>query len=81
MTEMKEITFDSPATAAVARDLAILQLAGMDRDELIFSVDDLEAIMDIARGKFKIKGPLQGDRTNEEENRKEKGKEDSKEDS
>ena len=63
MTEMKEITFDSPATAAVARDLAILQLAGMDRDELIFSVSDLEAIMDIARGKFKIEGPLQGDKT------------------
>ena len=73
MTELKEITFDSPVTAAVARDLAILQLAGMDRDELIFSVSDLEAIMDIARGKFKIERSLQGDRTNEEENRKEKG--------
>ena len=63
MAEMKEVTFDSPVTAAVARDLAILQLAGMDRDELIFSVSDLEAIMDIAKGKFKIEGPLQGDKT------------------
>lgn len=44
--------FDSEECAAVAHDLAILQTAEGDRDELNFTVNDLEIIMKIARGKF-----------------------------
>lgn len=46
--------FDSPECAAVAHDLAIIQLADADRGELNFSVGDLELLIGIARGKFDL---------------------------
>jgi len=51
---MPELEFDSPVTAAVARDLAIIQIPELDRDELNFSVGDLEKIIAVAKGKFKL---------------------------
>lgn len=47
-----EFAFDSEECAAIAHDLAILQMAESDRDELNFSVNDLEIIMRIAKGEF-----------------------------
>ena len=46
--------FDSPECAAIAHDLAIIQLAGADRSELNFSENDLEIIINIAKGQFDI---------------------------
>jgi hypothetical protein len=44
--------FDSQECAAVAHDLAILQMPAADRDELNFSVNDLEIIIRVAKGEF-----------------------------
>ena len=44
--------FDSQECAAVAHDLAILQFPAGDRDELNFTVNDLEIIMRVAKGEF-----------------------------
>lgn len=46
--------FDSEECAALAHDLAILQLPGADRDELNFTVNDLEIIIRIAKGEFNL---------------------------
>jgi len=46
--------FDSEECAAVAHDLAILQIAEGDRSELNFSVNDLEIIIRIAKGEFAV---------------------------
>jgi len=51
-----EFAFDSEECAAIAHDLAILQMAEGDRSELNFSVNDLEMIMRIAKGEFALKG-------------------------
>ena len=47
-----EFEFDSPECAAIAHDFAILQMPECDRDDLNFSVNDLELLMRIAKGDF-----------------------------
>ena len=44
--------FDSQECAAIAHDLAIIQLPGADRSELNFSVADLELIIRVAQVDF-----------------------------
>ena len=46
--------FDSEECAAIAHDLAIIQLPEADRSELNFSVADLELIIQIAKGDFDL---------------------------
>lgn len=55
MLDFKSFEFDSEECAAIAHDLAILQTADTDREQLNFSVDDLENIMKIAKGDFVTK--------------------------
>lgn len=59
MRNFNEFQFDSQECAAIARDLALLQLAGGEREDLNFSVADLEIIMQVAKGNY----ALQGDET------------------
>lgn len=48
--------FDSQECAAMAHDLAILQLPGADQNELNFSVADLELVLGVAKGDFQLGG-------------------------
>lgn len=52
MPILEPMEFDSEICAAVAHDLAILQLPAADRDDLNFSVADLETLVEIAKGEF-----------------------------
>lgn len=55
-TQQETLGFDSQECAAIAHDLAILQLAEADRSELNFSVADLELIIRVAKGEFELGG-------------------------
>lgn len=52
MSDFRNFEFDSEECAVMAHDLAILQMADADRDELNFSVGDLENIIKMAKGEF-----------------------------
>jgi len=55
MTEIiHSCNFDSKECEAIVKDLILLQLAEADRSELKHSVNDLEKIINTAKGKFKV---------------------------